>query len=104
MIKVLATDAISEKGLAGLAKNKKFKLDYKAKLKHDELLDIIADYDALLVRSSSDVKGDVFEKAKKLIDFEPTMDFRKGLESVYEWLQTNRENIIASVGPTADLW
>jgi nucleoside-diphosphate-sugar epimerase len=44
------------------------------------------------------------EKAKKLIGFKPKMDFRKGLEAVHEWLQTNRENIIASVGPTADLW
>jgi nucleoside-diphosphate-sugar epimerase len=44
------------------------------------------------------------EKAKNLIGFEPKMEFRKGLESVHEWLQTNRENIVKSVGPTADLW
>jgi len=44
------------------------------------------------------------EKAQKLIGYNPQTDFRKGLESVFSWLQTNRENIINSVGPTAELW
>lgn len=44
------------------------------------------------------------EKAKKLVGYEPKMDFRKGLESVHEWLKTNYDNIVDSVGPTADLW
>jgi len=44
------------------------------------------------------------EKAQKLIGYEPKMDFKKGLENVYSWIKTNRENIIKSVGPTAQLW
>jgi len=44
------------------------------------------------------------EKAQKLIRYEPKMDFKKGLENVYKWISTNRENIIDSVGPTASLW
>lgn len=44
------------------------------------------------------------EKARKLIGYEPSMDFKKGLENVRQWLLTNKENIIKSVGPTASLW
>ena len=43
-------------------------------------------------------------KAKKLIGFEPKFDFRKGLESVHKWLETNYDNIVSSVGPSASLW
>jgi UDP-glucose 4-epimerase len=44
------------------------------------------------------------EKARKLIGYTPKTDFRKGLENVHDWLTVNRENIIKSVGPTAELW
>jgi UDP-glucose 4-epimerase len=44
------------------------------------------------------------EKARKLIGYTPRTDFRKGLENVHDWLTVNRENIIKSVGPTAELW
>ena len=44
------------------------------------------------------------EKARNLIGYEPKMNFRKGLENVHQWLETNTENIIKSVGPTASLW
>ena len=44
------------------------------------------------------------EKAKNLIGYEPKMDFREGLANVHQWLETNKENIIKSVGPTASLW
>ena len=44
------------------------------------------------------------EKARKLIGYEPSMDYRAGLESVYKWLNDNKEKIVESIGPSAGLW
>lgn len=44
------------------------------------------------------------ENAQKIIGYDPKMEFKKGLESVHNWILGNRENIINSVGPTANLW
>lgn len=44
------------------------------------------------------------DKAFNLIGYEPKMDFIQGLKNVHNWLTTNHDNIINSVGPSAGLW
>ena len=44
------------------------------------------------------------DKAHNLIGYEPKMDFNQGLKNVHNWLTSNRDNIINSVGPSAGLW
>ena len=63
-MKVLAADGISPKGLELL--QNEFEVVVKDKISHEELLDCIADYDALMVRSASKVTKDVIERAAKL--------------------------------------
>jgi len=36
------------------------------------------------------------DKAKKLLGYAPSMDFKEGLSNVYAWFKENRENICAS--------
>ena len=50
-MKVLAADGISPKGIELL--KKEFDVDVKDKLPAEELLEIIPEYDALMVRSAS---------------------------------------------------
>ena len=64
MQKILAADGISEKGIELL--RKEFEVDVRDKISAEELLDIIGDYDALMVRSASKVTAEVIEKASKL--------------------------------------
>lgn len=62
--KVLVTDKLDEAGLAILKQG--VDVDYKPGLSPDELLDLIKDYDALLVRSQTQATKEVLEKAAKL--------------------------------------
>ena len=64
MKKILAADGISEKGIELL--RDEFEVDVRDKLSAEELLDIIGDYDALMVRSASKVTAEVIERASKL--------------------------------------
>ncbi|MBQ9479511.1 MAG: phosphoglycerate dehydrogenase, partial [Selenomonadaceae bacterium] len=64
MKKILAVDGISAKGIELL--RAEFEVDVRDKISHEELLEIIADYDALMVRSASKVSADVIERAEKL--------------------------------------
>ncbi len=63
-MKVLAADGISAKGIELL--QKEFEVVVKEKISHEELLEMIPDFDALMVRSASKVTADVIEKAAKL--------------------------------------
>lgn len=63
-MKVLAADGISPKGIELL--KKEFEVDVKEKLTAEELLEIIPEYDALMVRSASKVTAAVIERAEKL--------------------------------------
>ena len=63
-MKVLAADGISEKGIELL--KKEFEVVVKDKISHEELLEIIPEFDALMVRSASKVTADVIERAAKL--------------------------------------
>ncbi len=63
-MKVLAADGISPKGIALL--EKEFEVVVKDKLPAEELLEIIPEFDALMVRSASKVTKEVIDRAKKL--------------------------------------
>lgn len=63
-MKVLAADGISPKGIELL--KAEFEVDVRDKLSAEELLNIIGDYDALMVRSASKVTKEVIERANKL--------------------------------------
>jgi D-3-phosphoglycerate dehydrogenase len=62
--KVLVSDPLAEEGLAIL--RPVVDVDVKTDLKEDELIKILGDYDALLVRSGTDVNAKVIEAGKKL--------------------------------------
>jgi len=62
--KVLVSDPLAEEGLAIL--RPVVDVDVKTDLKEDELIQILGDYDALLVRSGTDVNARVIEAGKKL--------------------------------------
>lgn len=63
-MKVLAADGISPKGIELL--QKEFEVVVKDKLPAEELLEIVPDFDALIVRSASKVTAEVIARAKKL--------------------------------------
>jgi D-3-phosphoglycerate dehydrogenase len=65
MFKVLATDGTSPEGVACIKECAQ--LDIKPALKPEELLAIIGDYEALIVRSASQVNAQVIEAGKKLM-------------------------------------
>lgn len=63
-MKVLAADGISPKGIELL--REEFEVDVRDKLPAEELLEIIGDYDALMVRSASKVTKEVIDRATNL--------------------------------------
>lgn len=66
LIHVLVSDPLSEQGIALLRENKAYHVDVKTKLSKDELLQLIPQYEVLLVRSETKVTADVIAAAKKL--------------------------------------
>ena len=62
--KVLITDSISEEGIDIL--RKEAQVDIKTDLKPEEIIAIIGDYDALMVRSQTKVTAAIIEAGKKL--------------------------------------
>ncbi len=64
--KVLCTDGLSKLGVEELKKFSGVEADFRPKLTHEELLDAIPAFDALIVRSASKVGGDVIERGGKL--------------------------------------
>jgi D-3-phosphoglycerate dehydrogenase len=62
--KVLVTDPISEEGIEIL--RKEAQVDIKTKLKPEEIISIIGDYDALIVRSQTKVTASIIEAGKNL--------------------------------------
>jgi len=63
-MKVLVTDSISEEGIAILRDCAQ--VDVKNKLTPEELIAIIGDYEALMVRSQTKVTAEIIEAGKKL--------------------------------------
>ncbi len=65
-MKILISDKLADEGIAILKAVKEFTVDCKYNLPKDELKSVIKDYDALIIRSSTDVTADIIEAAKKL--------------------------------------
>ena len=64
MYNILAVDGIAGEGIELLKKN--FNVEVRDKISADELLEIIPNFDALIVRSASKVTAEVLDKAKNL--------------------------------------
>ena len=64
--KVLVSDPLSQEGLDILLSQPDVELDNKPKLPPEELLNIIANYDALIIRSETKVTKEVLDKASRL--------------------------------------
>jgi D-3-phosphoglycerate dehydrogenase len=62
--KVLVTDEISEEGINILRKESQ--VDVRVGLKPEQIIDVIGDYDALIVRSQTRVTADIIEAGRNL--------------------------------------
>ena len=65
-MKILVSDKLAEEGLSILREGDAFDVDCKYDLKPDQLKAVIGDYDALIVRSGTQVTEDVIAVAGKL--------------------------------------
>jgi D-3-phosphoglycerate dehydrogenase len=63
-MKILVADSIAEEGIQSLRSHAQ--VDIKTKLAPEQLKAIIGDYDALIVRSQTQVRAEVIESGKKL--------------------------------------
>ena len=64
--KVLVSDPLSKKGLEILGRAKNLKYDIKPGLSPEELKNIIGEYDGIIIRSETKLKGDLIEAGKRL--------------------------------------
>ncbi|MDD4526714.1 MAG: hydroxyacid dehydrogenase [Candidatus Margulisbacteria bacterium] len=62
--KILISDKLSEEGL--LILNKKYQVDVLTGLSEEELVSIVADYDAMIVRSETNVTKKIINATKKM--------------------------------------
>ncbi|MBI3318339.1 MAG: phosphoglycerate dehydrogenase [Candidatus Omnitrophica bacterium] len=65
-MKILVTDPLSEEGIELMKSANQVTVDVKTKLKTEELLALIGEYDGLVVRSGTQVTKDLLERAKRL--------------------------------------
>ena len=66
MYKVLVGEYIDDEAIAGLQEARDVKVDVKVGISREEILDIIGEYDALIVRSVIKVDKELLDKAKNL--------------------------------------
>ncbi|MFH1074145.1 MAG: phosphoglycerate dehydrogenase [Candidatus Firestonebacteria bacterium] len=66
MFKILVADPIADEGIEILKKQKDTEVDVRFKLKPEEIISIIGDYDALVVRSETKATAPILDAAKKL--------------------------------------
>jgi len=64
-MKVLVAETIADAGVARL-RNEGFEVDVRTDLPREQLLDIIGDYDALIVRSATKADAELLERGSKL--------------------------------------
>jgi D-3-phosphoglycerate dehydrogenase len=64
--KVLVSDSLAQEGLDFLMSHTDMEVDYKPKVAPADLVQIIGDYDALVIRSGTQVTKEVLENAKQL--------------------------------------
>jgi D-3-phosphoglycerate dehydrogenase len=67
MKRVLVSDPLSKTGLEILEKTKGLKYDLKPGLSPEELKKIIPDYDGIIIRSETKLKGEIIEAGKRLM-------------------------------------
>ena len=65
-IKILASDGFSKEGIEILENSGIFEIKVQAKTSREELLEIIKDYDALIIRSASRADKELIEKGSNL--------------------------------------
>jgi len=65
-MKVLVSDSLSESGLDLLYHQTNLTTDLKTKLSPTELVNLISDYDALIIRSATQVTAEVIRAAKNM--------------------------------------
>ncbi|NLM73883.1 MAG: phosphoglycerate dehydrogenase [Clostridiaceae bacterium] len=65
MAKIIVTDKMASNGIDYL-KSKGFEVDTPFGISHEELLEVIDQYDGIIVRSATKVKKDVLERGKNL--------------------------------------
>ena len=65
-MKVLISDSLSQSGLDLLAKQDDFEADVKSNLTEEELISHIGNYDALIIRSETQVTTKVLAAADQL--------------------------------------
>ncbi|MEI6846027.1 MAG: phosphoglycerate dehydrogenase, partial [Candidatus Firestonebacteria bacterium] len=66
MFKILVADPIADEGIELLKKQSDTEVDVKLKLQPEEIIAVIGDYDALVVRSETKVTAQILEAEKKL--------------------------------------
>lgn len=66
MFKVIVVDPISEEGLKSLLEHENFEVDINTGLSESELTEIIGNYDALIVRSQTQITPPILSAAKQL--------------------------------------
>jgi len=66
MMKILVSDPLHEKGIDVLKKTPGFEVEVDTSLTHEELLGIIKNYHALVIRSSTKATAEVIEAADRL--------------------------------------
>lgn len=64
--KILISDGLAEEGVEILRKFKNFELTINDKTNKDELLEIISQYDGIIVRSATKITSEVIDAGKKL--------------------------------------
>ena len=64
--RVLVSDSLSDAGLKPLHASGGIDVDVQTNLTHEQLLEVIGEYDALLVRSSTQVNAEVIQAGKRL--------------------------------------
>ena len=65
-LRILISDPLEASGLSELKKEKDLRVDVKTGLAPDQLKKIIADYDAVILRSATRLTKDIIEKGKRL--------------------------------------
>jgi D-3-phosphoglycerate dehydrogenase len=66
MMRVLVTDSLSEKGIELFEKEEDFSVDVKTDLSEDEIVDLVGEYDAHIIRSGTQVNSRIIQAAKKM--------------------------------------
>jgi hypothetical protein len=65
-MRVIVTDELSKEGLAILTEGSKVVVDVKPGISPEDLLKVIGEYDAIIIRSGTKVNKQVIEAGKKL--------------------------------------